>query len=62
MENINQPITDLYPTHMSALQNAGILLNKIPSVKEIQEKEILRKQQALTDINKYNSDLQKTYM
>eukprot|EP00957_Ditylum_brightwellii_P157857 12015570-Ditylum_brightwellii.AAC.1 len=38
MENINQAITELYPAHMSSLQNAGVLPNKIPSVKELQEK------------------------
>eukprot|EP00957_Ditylum_brightwellii_P076668 5827841-Ditylum_brightwellii.AAC.1 len=49
MENINQPITELYPAHMPALQSAGILPNKIPSMKELQEEEILCKQQALAD-------------
>eukprot|EP00957_Ditylum_brightwellii_P212268 15367148-Ditylum_brightwellii.AAC.1 len=54
MENINQPITELYPAHMSALQNDRILPNKIPSVKELQAEEIPYKQQALADINKDN--------
>eukprot|EP00957_Ditylum_brightwellii_P107320 8188881-Ditylum_brightwellii.AAC.1 len=62
MENINQPITELYPAHTSALQNAGILTNKILSMKELQEEEILHKQQALADVDKDNSDSQKTYM
>eukprot|EP00957_Ditylum_brightwellii_P074870 5690529-Ditylum_brightwellii.AAC.1 len=52
MENIDQPITELYPAHTSALQNARILPNKILSVKELQEEEILRKQQALANVDK----------
>eukprot|EP00957_Ditylum_brightwellii_P208764 15358836-Ditylum_brightwellii.AAC.1 len=57
MENINQPITELYPAHTSALQNDGILFNKIPFVKELQEEELLHTQQALADINKDNKSL-----
>eukprot|EP00957_Ditylum_brightwellii_P144121 10980942-Ditylum_brightwellii.AAC.2 len=57
VKNINQPFTELYPAHTSALQNVGIMPNKIPSVKELQEEEILHKQQALGDVNKDNSDL-----
>eukprot|EP00957_Ditylum_brightwellii_P128900 9832629-Ditylum_brightwellii.AAC.1 len=62
MENINQPIPELYLVHASAQQNARILPNEIPSIKELQEEEILCKQQVLADVNKDNSDLQKTYM
>eukprot|EP00957_Ditylum_brightwellii_P061833 4692576-Ditylum_brightwellii.AAC.1 len=62
MENINQSITELYPAHISALQSARILPNRITSITELQEEEIILKQQALTDTDKDSSDLQKTHM
>eukprot|EP00957_Ditylum_brightwellii_P125327 9551986-Ditylum_brightwellii.AAC.1 len=62
MDNINQPITELYLALMPALQNAGILPNKISSGKEFQEEKILSKQHSLTDVNKDNSDSWKSYM
>eukprot|EP00957_Ditylum_brightwellii_P163726 12464955-Ditylum_brightwellii.AAC.1 len=62
MENINQPITELYSAHTLALRSAGILPNKIPSVKELQEGEILCKQKALADINKDNKISKETLL
>eukprot|EP00957_Ditylum_brightwellii_P046029 3492013-Ditylum_brightwellii.AAC.1 len=56
MENVNQPITTLYPAYMPALTNARILPTKIPTLKELKAEEILRQQKRLDKAEEDNND------
>eukprot|EP00957_Ditylum_brightwellii_P101016 7699345-Ditylum_brightwellii.AAC.1 len=61
MENVNQPITTVYPAHTSALTNAGILPTKIPTLKELKVEEILRQQKKSEKEENNNGDSRKIY-
>ena len=62
MDTINKPITALYPAHTSALTNAGILLTKVPMLKELKAEEILWQQKKLDKVeDNNNNDYRKIY-
>eukprot|EP00957_Ditylum_brightwellii_P032035 2429206-Ditylum_brightwellii.AAC.1 len=56
METVNKPITELYPAHISALTNAGILPTKIPTLKELKAEGILCQQKKLDKAEDDNND------
>eukprot|EP00957_Ditylum_brightwellii_P174311 13270939-Ditylum_brightwellii.AAC.1 len=62
METVNKPITELYPAHTSALNNAGIIPTKIPIMKELKAEEILHQQKRLdNEEDEKNGNSRKIY-
>eukprot|EP00957_Ditylum_brightwellii_P094164 7169005-Ditylum_brightwellii.AAC.1 len=43
-ENRNMTITSLYPTHAAALQKANLLSKKIPTIHELYDQELARRE------------------